>query len=121
MRDTNLGDEPKPVTEYLSEFSVTEPFETDLDRVNVQSLGMSIHSLEHGRGTYDYELLEGMEGGAALYDPPPDFSSVLMFETGWGYYCCQSPQDLEEVRGWFEENFSEYAEAEITPIQSSNW
>lgn len=121
MRDTNLGNEPEPVTDFLSEYNVTEPFETDMDKVNVQALGMNIHSLEHGRGTYEYELLDGMDGRAAAYDPEVEFSSVLMFESGWGYYCCQSPQDLSDVREWFEDNFDEYAEAEITPIQNSDF
>lgn len=119
MRDTNLGAEPEPVTDFLDGFNVNEQFDTDLDRVNVQSLGMNIHPLEHGRGSYDYELLDGMEGSVAIYDPSIEFSSVLMFETGWGYFCSQSPQDTAEIRDWFETELNDYREEEILLLNYS--
>lgn len=120
MRDTNLGNEPEPVTRFLDGYSVNEPFDTSMERVNVQSLGMSVHPLEHGRGSYEYELLDGMDGSVAIYDPPVEFSSVLMFETGWGYYCCQSIQDVEEIESWFEDNLEDYRQEEIQLIDLSD-
>jgi len=118
MRDTNLGDEPEAVTEFLDEYNVTSKFETELDRVHVQSLGMKIHPREHGRGSYEYDLLGEMDGKAAVYYPPTvDFSAVLFFQTGWGYYCCQSPRDVESIHEWFENELSEATENEDNLIE----
>lgn len=110
MRDTNLGDEPDPVTDFLGEYNVASKFDTDISRVNVQALGMHIHPLDHGRGSYEYDLLEEMDGKAAVYYPPDvEFSAVLFFQTGWGYYCCQSPRDVEAVSEWFKNELEEEA------------
>lgn len=113
MRDTNLGDEPEPVTELLEEYNIISKFETEVGRVNVQALGMKIHPREHGQGSYEYDLLDRMDGQAAVYYPPEiDFSAVLFFQTGWGYYCCQSPQDVEPVKSWFQTQLAEEAKRE---------
>ncbi len=97
MRDTNLGDEPAAVTEFLEDYNITSQFETGLDRVHVQSLGMEIHSLEYGCGDYEFDLLDDMDGKAAVFYPSSvDFSAVLFFQTGWGYYC----------RSWVEDCWS---------------
>lgn len=113
MRDTNLGDEPEAVTEFLDEYSVASRFETEIGRVNVQALGMKIHPREHGRGSYEFDLLDGMDGQAAVYYPPEiEFSAVLFFQTGWGYCCCQSPQDVEPVKSWFQTQLTEEAKRE---------
>ena len=118
MRDTNLGDEPEAVTEFLDEYNVTSKFETELDRVHVQSLGMKIHPREHGRGSYEYDLLGEMDGKAAVYYPPTvDFSAVLFFQTGWGYYCCQSEADIKPVDEWFRAALTEWTTEGIVPLQ----
>ncbi|QLH83757.1 hypothetical protein [Halosimplex pelagicum] len=117
MRDTNLGDEPEPVTEFLDEYNVVQKFETGIGRVHVQALGMKIHPLEHGRGSYEFDVLDGMDGQAvAFYPPDVEFSAVLLFQTGWGYYCCQSPQDVNEVERWFEAELEKEAKAEDSLI-----
>ncbi len=117
MRDTALGNEPEPVTEFLEEYNVTERFETELDRVHVQSLGMEIHGTEP-RGAIRHDLIQWEDGHACVYYPPNvEFSAVLMFPTGWGYYCCQSPRDLDEIDEWFTEKFNEYVEDGFVPVQ----
>jgi hypothetical protein len=115
MRDTNLGREPDEVSEFLDEYNVTDSFETALDRVNVNALGISIYSEDHGRADYDFRIME--ETGAAIYETEVELSSVLMFPTGWGYYCCQSSQDLSKVREWFEGELEEYHIDGIMPLQ----
>ena len=115
MRDTNLGREPDEISDFLAEYNITESFETSLDRVNVNALGISIYSEDHGRANYDFRIME--ETGAAVYETEVELSSVLMFPTGWGYYCCQSPQDLPEVREWFEYELENYYDDGIIPLQ----
>lgn len=113
MRDTNLGDEPDQVTEFLDEYGVVSKFETEISRIHVQALGMKIHSLDYGRGSYEFDVLEEMEGQAAVYYPPDiDFSAVLLFQTGWGYFCCQSPRDVEQIQEWFQDELEEEAKGE---------
>ena len=117
MRDTNLGDEPEAVTDFLQDYNISSKFETGLDRVHVQALGMEIHSLEHGRGDYEFDLLDDMDGKAAVFYPPNvDFSAVLFFQTGWGYYCCQSPRDVDEIHEWFENELESAAEGDDSLI-----
>jgi len=117
MRDTNLGDEPAAVTEFLEDYNITSQFETGLDRVHVQSLGMKIHSLEYGCGDYEFDLLDDMDGKAAVFYPSSvEFSAVLFFQTGWGYYCCQSPRDVDEIHEWFETELETAAEGDDSLI-----
>ncbi|WP_143414204.1 hypothetical protein [Halovenus aranensis] len=53
-----------------------------------------------------------MDGQAAVYYPPDiDFSAVLFFQTGWGYYCCQAPPDIERIQEWFKNELEAEAES----------
>ncbi|WP_276300504.1 hypothetical protein [Halorussus lipolyticus] len=118
MRDTNLGDEPAVVTEFLDEYNVVEKFQTGVGRIHAQALGMKIHSLDHGRGSYEFDVLTWDDGRAVAYYPPEvEFSAVLLFPTGWGYYCCQSPQDTADVADWFEDELSEHLDDDEAIIE----
>jgi len=113
MRDTNFGNEPEPVTEFLGEYNVTSKFETDIGRINVQALGMKIHPSEQRSVSYKYDLLDGMDGQAGVYYPPDiEFAAVLFFQTGWGYFCCQSPRDVEDIHEWFKNKLEKEAKGE---------
>ena len=112
-----MGNEPEPVTELLEEYNVTERFETELDWVHVQSLGMEIHGTGP-RGSIRHDLIQWEDGHACVYYPPDvEYSAVLLFTRGWGYYCCQSPRDIDEIDDWFTEEFNEYVDDGFVPVQ----
>jgi hypothetical protein len=123
-KGNNKQKERKEIPEIKKYYSITHRFDTELDRVNIQSLGMSIYSKESGGIDWSgFDLVDGAEEkeGAVYYPPNVEDGVVLMFSNGKGYYCCHSEGDIKPIDEWFRTVFNNWSDEGIVPLQLNDF
>ena len=107
------------VEEIKQDYNLVHRFDTELDRINVDALAMSVYSEDGGGVDWDgFTHVERTNGDAAVFHPPVVSEAVvLVFDNGRGYYCCQSEADIKPVDEWFRAALTEWTTEGIVPLQ----
>ena len=118
-RSKEQENETRSVGEIKKSYPIIHRFDTELDRINMNGLKISVCSQDLGGIDWNHvEQVERSEGEAAIFYPPDMKDvAVLLFDNGRGYYCCHSEGDVNPVDKWFRTEFNNWVEENIVPLQ----